>query len=131
MALVRVTTGNQTRLDKLRRAINALPISERPMWVARVAAKLRTGPAGAFAVAGGATGDWANGADPDEAPAEWDLELANWLDGVYTVVADRATEVAKGAGEAVQHAGFSLWPLAAAAVVIAIAMSLGRNAATR
>lgn len=128
MALVRVVSANQARLGKLRRAVNALPQAERALWVARVATKLRAGPAGSFAVAGGATGDWSDGAGAGE-QQEWDLELANWLDGTYTVVSDRVAQVARNAGDAVSSAGWSLWPLAAAALAIAVAMSLGRSAA--
>ena len=60
------------------------------------------------------------------APAEdveWDLAAANWLDRVYTVVSDEARRVRKEGTAALSDTagslGWSLWPLAIAAVAIA------------
>ena len=129
MAAIRVNADNQARLTKMRRAIQALPIAERPMWLRRVGAKLRTGVPGAFRVAGGSTGEWVPEADADDVESEWDLELANWLDGSYQIVSDRVEQVARKGADAVASAGWSLWPLAIAVVAVALAVSSARGAA--
>lgn len=124
---VRVSADNKQRLSAMRRAIDALPALEQQLWKRRVAAKLRTGPAGDFAVAGAVPiSEW-NG-EPARLEKEWDLELANWLDGVYTTVSDRVEEVASKGAAAVSMAGWSLWPLAIAAVAIAFALRSPRAA---
>ncbi len=131
MAAIRVNEQNQARLAKMRRAIQALPVAERPLWLRRVGAKLRSGVPGAFRVAGGATGEWVPEADADDVESEWDLELANWLDGSYQIVADRVEQVARKGADAVASAGWSLWPLAIAVVAIAVVMRGGSGSASR
>lgn len=65
---------------------------------------------------------------------EWDLTLANWLDGVYTAVSDEVVKTAKTAqkvvletgktvGKVSSSVGFGLWPIAVALVGAAWAYS--------
>lgn len=58
---------------------------------------------------------------------EWDLDLANGLDAVYTAVSDEASRVRKESVNAIADAtssiGFSIWPLALAALALAYAYS--------
>lgn len=107
-----MSTANTQRLRKLRAKIAKLPVAEQTLWQQRVKSQLRAGPA--------------VGADDGDHPApdinlqfkEWDLELANWLDGAYGIVSDRVAEVARKGADAASEAGFSLWPLVAAAAVL-------------
>lgn len=102
------------RLRKLKAQIALLPAAERAEWVRRVNAKLRTAPA---SVGAEAPPTPQLGAGVNLQFREWDLELANWLDGAYSVVSDRVAEVGTKAANVVSDAGFALWPLAAAALV--------------
>jgi hypothetical protein len=63
--------------------------------------------------------------------SEWDLDLANWLDRVYTSVSDEATRVRKEASAAVadtaSQIGFGVWPLALAALAVGYALSMSKR----
>lgn len=65
------------------------------------------------------------------AETEWDLELANWLDRVYTAVSDEATRVRKEGTAALAETssaiGFGVWPLALAAVAVLLAYGKARR----
>ncbi len=65
------------------------------------------------------------------AETEWDLSLANWLDGVYEAVSTEATRVRKEGTAAVADTasvvGFGIWPLALAALAIGFAVSMGKR----
>jgi len=65
--------------------------------------------------------------------SEWDLDLANWLDGVYTAVSDEATRVRKEGTAALAQTssavGFGLWPLALAALAVGYALSMSKRRA--
>lgn len=127
MGAVQVSSKVAQKLRAFQIQIERLPASERPLWKARVAKKLATKPGWAVS---GFNADAAAPVKP-ATEKEWDLQLANWLDGAYTVVSDRVEEVAKKGAEAASIAGFSLWPIALAAVGIAWAMSSARGGAKR
>lgn len=126
MAKVQVSAENRDRLKKLAALVARLPPLDRQLWDARIRARLRKGPtvvAGEFGLE--------KADDGSEAKVlqfrEWDLELANWLDGAYNTVADRAAEVAKKGTDAVSQLGFSMWPLAIAAAVVLFAMGSAKG----
>jgi hypothetical protein len=125
---VRLAQGNAERITRVRRAIAKLPELERQLWTRRVQRKLRTGPR--VEVGGGATGEW--GVTSADAPGgDWDLEIANFLDGVYETVSKRAEEVGEKARKVVTDTtaavGYSLWPLALAAVAVGWALASARK----
>lgn len=131
-----LSSPNAERLRRVKRAIARLPKAEQPLWQRRVRKKL-----GAFSV----------GADVDELPAnhparaaaraadqirntkpqpqETDLKVANFLDGVYSAVADRTEEVASKGASALSTAGFSLWPLVIAGLGILYIVTQSRKSA--
>jgi hypothetical protein len=98
---------------------------EQQLWAARVRARLRERP---MLTAIG--GEWGT-VEPSDGQAEWDLELANWLDGVYTTVSDRANEVRTkslaAVNETVSSVGFNVWPLALAAAVVLVAYGFAKR----
>ncbi len=98
--------GTKRRLKRVRTMIERLPVNERPLWRKRLAARMKQ-PAVINVV-----GDTA----VPESQSEWDLQFANWLDRVYGIVSDRATEVRKDAFAATSDLGISLMPLAVVAV---------------
>jgi hypothetical protein len=98
--VVAVSDANGQRLRKLRTLIGRLPKAEQLLWRARVERLLRK--YAASSTVGGAE---------EKGETEWDLQLANWLDGVYRPVAERVEQVAAKGASAVSLAGFSMWPL--------------------
>lgn len=56
---------------------------------------------------------------------EWSLDMANWLDRVYTAVSDEATRVRKegtaALAETSSAVGYGLWPLALAVGFVLLA----------
>lgn len=126
--LVKLEPGNSARLKKLQAVIKRLPPLEQRLWKGRIVAKLKSGPT---PVIGDATGEWGS-TKPAAPEAEWDLELANWLDSTYTIVAQRAEEVGdkvvRGATSATAAVGFSVWPLAIAAAVVLYAFASAKRA---
>jgi hypothetical protein len=120
-----MSAANKQRLTRLSKAIRRLPARERPLWVARVAKKLREAPNASVSGDGGLLdgvkvirpGDpgyeQARANDANKSTAEWDLELANWLDRVYGVVSDRTKELAQAVPDAIPA---QIWWLAIAGV---------------
>lgn len=119
MSKVKVLVGpeNSARITRVRAAIMQLPHAEQRRWLDVLRRGLEK-RCTVVAVGAGASGEWDETVQPD---AEWDLELANWLDRGYTAVSDRVQEVARKGADAVSLAGWSLWPLAAAVAVLALA----------
>jgi hypothetical protein len=66
-----------------------------------------------------------------QAVGDADLDFANWLDRVYVAVSDEATRVRKEATAAtastVAELGWSVWPLALAALAVGYALAKGRG----
>lgn len=133
---VKVTTQNKSRLDAIANVLRRLPPLERQLWAQRINAKLRGKPAresrefGTVSVSG-EFGTVAPQQPQPKAESEWDLELANWLDGVYTTVATRAEEVHKKALEKVQETGeavgASLMPVVLLAAVAMLAYGFAKR----
>lgn len=126
--LVQLEQGNRARFRRLKAAVARLPVLEQQLWKSRIVAKLRSGPT---PVIGDATGEWGT-TQPASPESEWDLELANWLDDTYGIVAARAEEVGdkvlRGATNAASSVGFSLWPIAIAAAVVLYTFASAKRA---
>lgn len=119
-AMVRVNVSPKTRakLQRFGEALKRLPESERDAWRNQLQQQLLKA-----AQAASAAGLVVVGA---EGETEWDLQLANWLDGSYTIVAERVEAVGKKVADGVSIAGMSLWPLAAVGVVAYLLMKRGK-----
>lgn len=133
MGKVRLENGNGARLERVLLALKRLPELEAARWRGQIKQKLATGPRARDVV----SGEWGT-TEPSDGEAEWDLEVANWLDGIYSAVADRTQEVyergkaglgtaVREGGSAVSSAGFGLWPLAIAAVAVMLAFSSAKR----
>lgn len=63
--------------------------------------------------------------------SEWSLDLANWLDRVYTAVGDEATRVRKegtaALAETSSAVGYGMWPLALAVAAVLLAYGRARR----
>lgn len=116
---MKVSPKNAQRIARLRKQIERLPLRERPLWRKRLQLKLDAPPAIVVRGVG-------EGATP-ESQKEWDLQIANWLDNAYGIVSDRVKQVGTGIADTAKSAGFSLWPLAIAAVAFAWAMSTAKR----
>lgn len=114
----RMSQSTWKKLQRTKRLVATLPAAERGPWRALLS---RAVPQGSYVIA--------VGAEPPapENETEWDLRLANWLDGIYQTVADRVEVVAEKTAAAVQTAGFSLWPIVIALGILFI-YERGRSA---
>jgi hypothetical protein len=124
----RISKATWGKLVRTRTLILKLPLLERRAYLAQIE---RAMPAGSLIVIGSEMPVIASPippALPATADADWDLKFANWLDGVYTVVADRVEVVGKKAGDVASSAGFSLWPLVIAGIGIVWIMSNRKRA---
>lgn len=76
-------SGIKDKLRRIRMKLALLPRGEQREWNAKIAQRMSERKVASI------SGD-----------GEWDLNLANWLDSVYTAVSDRATEVRRNVSSA-------------------------------
>ncbi len=127
--LVKLEPSNSARLKKLQALIRKLPALEQRLWKGRIVAKLKSGPTPVIGDVN--SSEW--GTTKPAAPGgDWDLELANWLDGTTEIVWERVQKVGTTARDAVTSTasavGFSLWPLAIAAAVVMYTFASAKRA---
>lgn len=119
----KLSPANAARLRRVHAQIARLPEGERAPWRRLLREK---GLSGNLVVVGQEVPPVAPAAAAPATISEWDLKLANWLDNVYTAVAERAEVVGEKAASAVRTAGFSLWPIVIAGAVVVLLLERRR-----
>lgn len=117
----KLTRENLGRLRRVSAQIARLPTGEQVAW-RRLLKEKGLSPSLVLVGADAPPVVPAGSSAAPEAITEWDLSLANWLDNVYTTVADRAEIVAAKAARAASGAGLALIPLVLVAIGVVFVM---------